>query len=406
MTPKSSNFSDSFKEFITANDANVIIEKFNVVRELLEAENQKKYPLFYPIYKCLDSKKGVYSGAGLWQKYKKLAALKEYKNANQTNMSVLIIGSGPSGLRLAIECALLGLRCHVVEKRDDFTRNNVLHLWDYTIEDLKRLGAKDFYPQFCSSSINHISIRRLQGILLKAALLLGVQVNFGTSFTEIIKPEVTNKQLTKIGWRIKTAPINKKLSKKYFDVIVGADGRNRRLPGFELENNSIKRRLAVAITANFVNKRTRQDYEIKEHAGVNAPNNPKFFKNIRSKTNIELENFVYYKSDTHYLIMTPKLNSLIASGVLKQKHQDTAELLAKENINQNELENFVRNVACASTDKSFEQMEFAKNERGDPDIAIFDFSNFNRTKNSTRIYDQWGKRLLTAIVGDSLIAVS
>ena len=70
---------------------------------------------------------------------------------------MLIIGSGPCGLRTAIEVALLGAKAVVVEKRDRFSRNNVLHLWPFLITDLKNLGAKKFFGKFCAGSIEHIS---------------------------------------------------------------------------------------------------------------------------------------------------------------------------------------------------------------------------------------------------------
>lgn len=69
----------------------------------------------------------------------------------------LIIGGGPCGLRTAIELAYLGAKVVVVEKRDTFSRNNVLHLWPFTIHDLRSLGAKKFYGKFCAGSIDHIS---------------------------------------------------------------------------------------------------------------------------------------------------------------------------------------------------------------------------------------------------------
>ena len=72
-------------------------------------------------------------------------------------MSVLVIGGGPCGLRMAVECLLLGCRVVVVEKREKYSRNNVLHLWPFTITDLKRLGAKKFYGKFCAGSLDHIS---------------------------------------------------------------------------------------------------------------------------------------------------------------------------------------------------------------------------------------------------------
>ena len=73
------------------------------------------------------------------------------------DLEVAIVGSGPCGLRYAIETQLLGGRATVIEKRTSFTRNNVLHLWPFVIEDLKMLGTKQFFPKFCTGSMNHIS---------------------------------------------------------------------------------------------------------------------------------------------------------------------------------------------------------------------------------------------------------
>lgn len=70
---------------------------------------------------------------------------------------MLIIGAGPCGLRAAIEAQLLGAKVVVVEKRDRISRNNVLHLWPFVIQDLRSLGAKKFFGKFCAGSIDHIS---------------------------------------------------------------------------------------------------------------------------------------------------------------------------------------------------------------------------------------------------------
>lgn len=69
----------------------------------------------------------------------------------------LVVGAGPCGLRVAIELALLGARVVLLEKRDSFSRNNVLHLWPFTIHDLRALGAKKFYGRFCTGTLDHIS---------------------------------------------------------------------------------------------------------------------------------------------------------------------------------------------------------------------------------------------------------
>lgn len=70
---------------------------------------------------------------------------------------MLVIGGGPCGLRTAIECQLLGAKVVVLEKRDRMSRNNVLHLWPFVIQDLRALGAKKFFGKFCAGSIDHIS---------------------------------------------------------------------------------------------------------------------------------------------------------------------------------------------------------------------------------------------------------
>ena len=70
--------------------------------------------------------------------------------------------------------AFLGAKVTVIDSRKEFSRNNVLHLWPFCIYDLKELGAKSFYGKFCSGAIDHCSIRRLQLLLLKVALLLGM----------------------------------------------------------------------------------------------------------------------------------------------------------------------------------------------------------------------------------------
>lgn len=101
---------------------------------------------------------------------------------------MLIIGGGPCGLRAGIEVALLGGQVVVVEKRDRFSRNNVLHLWPYLIHDLKTLGAKKLFGKFCAGSIDHISIRTMQCIMLKVALLVGVEVHPGVAFEDLVDP--------------------------------------------------------------------------------------------------------------------------------------------------------------------------------------------------------------------------
>lgn len=72
------------------------------------------------VYPCIRERTDYWKARELWKKYDKKASAKAYKRdlAKFKPLNVLIIGAGPVGLRLSIECAFLGHRCTIVEKRD------------------------------------------------------------------------------------------------------------------------------------------------------------------------------------------------------------------------------------------------------------------------------------------------
>jgi hypothetical protein len=167
-------FEEIFELFTKANSSKHIVTYFNILCKNLNINVNRYYEDKYLqtqpanvqqrlLYQIIKTKTEYWKSNSLWNLYDKKLSNKDYnfKKAclNKTIQSprVLIIGSGPVGLRLSIECAFLGLKVVVVEKRDRFSRNNVLHLWPYTIVDLKNLGAKQFYGKFCAGSIDHIS---------------------------------------------------------------------------------------------------------------------------------------------------------------------------------------------------------------------------------------------------------
>ncbi|RCN36485.1 hypothetical protein ANCCAN_17639 [Ancylostoma caninum] len=185
----------------------------NVYKKLRLLDDWKAQKLF----KLLDKK---------WE----LAEYKKQKAGERLN--VFVIGAGPCGLRAAIECALLGSRVVLVEQRDRFSRNNVLHLWEFVIQDLKSLGAKIFYPKFCTGSIEHISIRQLQCILLKVALCFGVQIHDSVSFVQLLFPRKQDGHVT--GFRACLEPKGHILSDYDIDVLIAADGKRNTVPGEHL----------------------------------------------------------------------------------------------------------------------------------------------------------------------------
>lgn len=118
------------------------------------------------------------------------------------------------------------------------------------------------------------------------------------------------------GWRAEFKPSNHPVSLYEFDVIIGADGKRNTLQGFS--RKEFRGKLAIAITANFINKKTEAEARVEEISGVAFIFNQKFFKELLEETRIDLENIVYYKDDTHYFVMTAKKASLLEKGVIKQ----------------------------------------------------------------------------------------
>lgn len=296
-----------FDHFSSASTMRQVLELY---RSMCCTINLRPGPLneFYP---KLKSRIKSWKAQALWKKFDARASHRVYnKGTACSHTRVLVIGAGPVGLRTAIEAQLLGAKVVLVEKRDRFSRNNVLHLWPFLITDLRNLGAKKFYGKFCAGSIDHISIRQLQCILLKVALLLGVEVHEGVSFHKILEPK------DDCGWRAEVSPDDHAVSHYEFDVLVGADGKRNTLEGFR--RKEFRGKLAIAITANFINKKTWAEAKVEEISGVAFIFNQSFFKELYQTTGIDLENIVYYKDETHYFVMTAKKHSLIDKGVIIQ----------------------------------------------------------------------------------------
>ena len=216
-------------------------------------------------------------------------------------------------MRLAIETQLLGARTTVIESRHSMDRNNVVKLWTFVMEDLRGLGAKKLYPQFGNGSVNHISIRMLQVILLKLVLILGAAVRTGETFQTVVPPSEGR------GWLAVTEVRGQDgvtvTRREEYDVIVSATGR--RVPVWGFPRKSLDGKMAIAITANFVNINTSAERKVQEIPGLSKQYDLQFFKQMETKAGIRLENIVYYRDVTHYFVMTVKKDSLVRKGVIK-----------------------------------------------------------------------------------------
>ncbi|KAM5250330.1 F-actin-monooxygenase MICAL3 isoform 22-T25 [Hipposideros larvatus] len=386
-----------FDRFVQATTCKGTLKAFQELCDHLELK-PKDYRSFYH---KLKSKLNYWKAKALWAKLDKRGSHKDYKKGKAcTNTKCLIIGAGPCGLRTAIDLSLLGAKVVVIEKRDAFSRNNVLHLWPFTIHDLRGLGAKKFYGKFCAGAIDHISIRQLQLILLKVALILGIEIHVNVEFQGLVHPP-EDQENERIGWRALVHPKTHPVSEYEFEVIIGGDGRRNTLEGFR--RKEFRGKLAIAITANFINRNTTAEAKVEEISGVAFIFNQKFFQELREATGIDLENIVYYKDDTHYFVMTAKKQSLLDKGVILHDYADTELLLSRENVDQEALLNYAREAADFSTQQQLPSLDFAINHYGQPDVAMFDFTCMYASENAALVREQNGHQLLVALVGDSLL---
>ncbi|XP_012924409.1 F-actin-methionine sulfoxide oxidase MICAL1 isoform X3 [Heterocephalus glaber] len=383
-----------FESFLQAQLCQDVLSSFQKLCEALRVESGGGLPQYHKIKAQLN----YWSAKSLWAKLDKRASQPVYHQGQAcTSTKCLVVGAGPCGLRAAVELALLGAQVVLVEKRTKFSRHNVLHLWPFTIHDLRALGAKKFYGRFCTGTLDHISIRQLQLLLLKVALLLGVEIHWSVTFTGLQPPSGKGS-----SWRAQLQPNPPdQLANYEFDVLISAAGGKFVPEGFTVRE--MRGKLAIGITANFVNRRTVEETQVPEISGVARIYNQKFFQSLLKATGIDLENIVYYKDDTHYFVMTAKKQCLLRLGVLRQDWPETDRLLGSANVVSEALQRFARAAADFATNGKLGKLEFAQDAHGQPDVSAFDFTTMMRAECSARVQEKHGARLLLGLVGDCLV---
>jgi 2-polyprenyl-6-methoxyphenol hydroxylase-like FAD-dependent oxidoreductase len=213
----------------------------------------------------------------LWRLLDKKRSGAEYEWKCNEKPKVVIIGAGIAGLRAAIEFSFLGGSATILEMRKSFTRHNLVHIWDSTIAELTSVGAKFFFPKFCTGGIHHVSIRRLQLLLTKVALINGVRIHSGVIFSGLKK---STKRTNEFGtvWTAKIKETSKTKPPKEdlrCNVLIGADGQNSNVAKlFEFDRKLFKGSEAIGITANFVNNQSREEIALDEFGLMSIYNKP------------------------------------------------------------------------------------------------------------------------------------
>ncbi|KAF6364875.1 microtubule associated monooxygenase, calponin and LIM domain containing 1 [Rhinolophus ferrumequinum] len=255
----------------------------------------------------------------------------------------------------------------------------------------KRAGQPVYQQgQACAST-------QLQLLLLKVALLLGVEIHWGVTFTGLQPPTKKGS-----GWRAQLQPKPPaQLANYEFDVLISAAGGKFVPEGFTVRE--MRGKLAIGITANFVNGRTVEEAQVPEISGVARIYNQSFFQSLLKATGIDLENIVYYKDDTHYFVMTAKKQCLLRLGVLRQDWPETDRLLGSANVVPEALHRFARAAADFATHGKLGKLEFAQDAHGRPDVSAFDFTSMMRAESAARVQEKHGACLLLELVGDCLV---
>ena len=154
-----------------------------------------------------------------------------------------------------------------------------------------------------------IGIRTVQCMLLKICLVLGVKFHSPVAFVDIVEPLSSDDD-----WHVAVEPTDSPLCSKAYDSVFSADGKQQSLKGFA--SKLFRAQLAIAVTANFVRRRTKEDACVNEVGGLQYMYDQAFFKSLHNEHSINLENVVFFKNEYYYFVMTAKKSSLLEKGVL------------------------------------------------------------------------------------------
>ncbi|KAF1331240.1 Mical-like protein, partial [Globisporangium splendens] len=383
---------NSFNEFESAQNLLEIVAAFH---KLLADCGLTDFKLNQPwlVYEHVKAAVGSKLGFRQKQLFKLLDAKLStdvYKKRPAAHKRVCIIGAGPVGLRAAVEMSLLGAQVVMLEKRKHFSRENILHLWPWVVQDLTSLGAKVFFPQFChSTAYFHVGTRQLQCILLKVALLLGVTFFPATAFEGVASPESIETG-RRPYYTVLTKP---QIPWMEFTAVLGASGTQDKLS----EQSGIKRfvfsrKEAIGLVCYFPNHGTTEEKNVAEFSWTIQFKQQMFAK--MREIGVDLENIVYYRGEMHYVVMTPKRENLIEQGVMKVDYPNVADLVMDDNINKPVLHEYLKRIVKFVNIP--QKSDFAR-------VRVFDFSSRTRADKAASILTSKGKKLYVGLIGDSLM---
>jgi len=361
------------------------------------------------------------------------------------------------GVRMAIELQMAGHIVTLVEKRREirnedgslkslgFTnRINRPHMWPFVRNDLARLNGKDMmskaaaYPVFTEPETSSIGIDELQCVLIKNALLLGVDFKLGVGYVNATI--TTDEDSMMPAWQCELSYDGKAAAQfgveegkhiEEFDCLIGCDGPRSTVRDTQQKHfgNIEKRKFmdCVGIVTNVqkVNRKRLKELGY-EHGQEPADMNrsrmvfKEFFQKIQDEADAEIESLIYYKASFHnYTIIVPRRTDLVKhelSGKVYSFHEgrDGKGAAGEEKIRLRNYCGRILKAAGIPVDPDLENGGFV----GVPnDCMAFDFAECWNTKKSLAFNfpppgysvaedGPWsGKRLtpFVCLAGDSLL---
>jgi len=345
------------------------------------------------------------------------------KNAGINAQKVLVVGGGPIGIRLAIELVMGGHIVTVVEKRRElhnedgslkslgFTnRINRPHMYNFVRNDLAKLNGKDFmsrqaaYPVFTEPETSSIGIDELQCLLLKNALLLGVDFRLGVGYVNA--SVVLEDDSMRPSWNVELQ-YDAKAAEQFkmqpgknledYDVLIGCDGPRSTVRETQSRyfGDVEKRKFmdCVGIVANVQKLGRKRLRELGFEHGQEPQDMSRgkqvfkeFFKKIEDEADADIETLIYYKASNHnYCIVIPKRKDLIKNGLSGKVYtfaQGRADAGSKGDEEKNKLKGYMTRVLKAAGVPLDEQAENGGFVSPPNDCMSFDFAECWNTKKS------------------------
>lgn len=313
---------------------------------------------------------------------------------------VFICGAGPVGLRAAIENLINGHFVTIVEKRDDFSRLNVIKTWPVTLDDLFQLGMSVYLPNFKTNGVSHCGTRDMQNTLFKTALLFGVEAFFNHQVIGIARPLSCDD-----CWSVVVLPSNQIQAKKdalsfvygrsdvsnlqqyslvdfvelaasdsgavlspqqvqsladeggsdsvrqfECDVLLVAEGERSKLItqlGFDRKIQRFKSAIGLVINLDLGEHKNDHKFKVKVQSVANAASTELLVK--LGGQRVAVENVeVLRSSEAFFIVCTVLPETLVTHGVLKEAPLEGHRVVLKrDNIDQEALKSLAKTIALA-----------------------------------------------------------